>query len=322
MNEHMKRWQAETTTKAINQIKPSTQFVFERFFKQKKGVLGNQVIIPIKKGSGVVLESVSPEAEHLIHDKGEVYEVSTALPHFPLESPILASELNQIKAIEGGRNQLESLSQKIGELLADHRRSFDATLEYMAAGAFFGRVSDGKGKVLFEFRPTRPAVAFNNSNALIDALSQIDDALVAELGMNPGVIALASRDFLNHVAAKAKSENLFRDGVARWREENHMRILELYGTSFFPYTASYNNNEGEAQPFIASNQAMFVPNLPSIFCCFYGRADHMQAVNRAPTLYFSTTEALPKGRGHAVISECKPLPVCLHPNAVIQASWS
>ena len=234
MNEHMKRWQAETIPKAVNQIKPSTQFVFEKFFKQRKGVLCNQVIIPIKKGSGIVLESVNAEAEHLIHDKGDVYEVSTALPRFPLELPLLTSELNQIKAMAGGRNQLESLSQKIGELLADHRRSFEATLEYIAAGLLFGRVSNGKGKVLFEFRSTRPAVTFKNNTALIDALSQVHDALVAEVGINPRVIALASRDFLNHVATKTKSENLFRTAWHAGARRTTSVFWRSMARSFFP----------------------------------------------------------------------------------------
>jgi hypothetical protein len=318
-----KYFSVETVMKIINQRKASAHFSFDKFFGGKgKAALGTSVQIPIQRGAGVVLESVSPEAEHLLDKRDDVYLLTVALPRFPLEGVISAHELNQIKALDTESVQVETLAKKIGDIVGGHKESFATTLEYMAMGALFGKVLDGKGKALFEFTTSATPLEFKGSD-IITSLNAIDDRIEKELGTNVSYDVLASRGFMNRLAALALDEKLFENNQARWLEEGGKRVLEVYGTKYIPYTATYKNTKGQVVPFMADGSAIAAPNLPEAYDLFYGRADHVAALQRAPELFFSAApEELPKGRGYSIVSEMKAIPVCVRPGAIIKLTFS
>lgn len=323
MKDILKLFTLQSMIAIISQLKVAPSFAFDKYFaKSQKGVLGSTVNIPIKKGAGIVLESVSPNAEHLIHDEGDTYMLTVTLPRFPLESVISASDMNEIKALDGTTDQAQALSQKIGELVQENKDSFMTTIEFMSVGALFGKVMDGKGNVLFEFSSGAAQKTFTNTKSIIQSLNEIDDALVEELGTEVGYTILASRSFISGVAARATTEELFAQGQAKWINEGEKRILEVHGKKFIPYTAKYKNANGQTKSFIADNEAIVTPDSPEVYKLFYGRANHTQALNKAPVLFFTATpEELPKGRGYSIVSETRPLPVCVRPGALIKLKY-
>ena len=323
MKDILKLFTLQSMIAIINQIKVAPSFAFDTYFaKSQKGVMGTSVNIPIKKGAGIVLESVSPNAEHLIHDEGDTYMLTVTLPRFPLESVISASDMNEIKALEGANDQAQALSQKIRELVKEHKDSFMTTIEFMSVGALFGKVMDGKGNVLFEFSSGAAQKTFTNTKPIIQSLNEIDDALVEELGTEVGYTILASRSFISGVAARATTEELFAQGQAKWISEGEKRILEVHGKKFIPYTTKYKNATGTTKSFIAENEAIVTPDSADVYKLFYGRANHTQALNKAPVLFFTATpEELPKGRGYSVVSETRPIPVCVRPGALIKLKY-
>lgn len=323
MKDILKLFTLQSMIAIISQLKVAPSFAFDKYFaKSQKGVLGSTVNIPIKKGAGIVLESVSPNAEHLIHDEGDTYMLTVTLPRFPLESVISASDMNEIKALDGTTDQAQALSQKIGELVQEHKDSFMTTIEFMSVGALFGKVMDGKGNVLFEFSSGAAQKTFTNTKSIIQSLNEIDDALVEELGTEVGYTILASRSFISGVAARATTEELFAQGQAKWINEGEKRILEVHGKKFIPYTAKYKNANGQTKSFIADNEAIVTPDSPEVYKLFYGRANHTQALNKAPVLFFTAMpEELPKGRGYSIVSETRPLPVCVRPGALIKLKY-
>ena len=306
----------------INQVKTTNTFVFDKLFKSNaKSVLGNSVDVPIKKGAGVVLESVSPSAEHLIHEESDKYIVTIPLPRFPLEAIITANELNTIKSLESQNDQVESLSKRIGEILKEQKTSFLTTYEHMCGGALFGKVTDGKGNVLFEIKNNNNPIEFKDIDS-IAALNKIDEQLEGELGIVPEYEVLASRTFIDELSKKAVVEDLFKQGLCRWEDDNGRRVLFVHGKKFIPYSATYKNQKGTAVKFIADKKAVVIPSHPDIYQFFYGRADHTSAVTKAPTMFFSAApEELAKGRGYSIISETKAIPVCLRPEALINLSF-
>jgi hypothetical protein len=319
-----KYFKAETVQKIIEQTKLPETFAYNKFFASAGSpVLGDSVKIPIKRGASVVLHSVSPEAEHLIHEDKDVYLLSVELPRFPLESIIQASTLNTVKALDTEANQVETLAKIIGDLIKGQKESFITTLEYMSIGALFGKVFDGKGKALFEFSSALTPIEFKGYT-IIESLNTIDDALSTELGTTVGYSVIASREFINKLANKATTEGLFKLNQARWIEESGgRRVLEVYSTKFIPYTAHYKNTAGEDKAFLEAGTAIVTPQISEAYKLYYGRANHTQAINRAPTLFFTAApEALPKGRGYSIVSEMKPIPVCVRPNALIRLAFS
>lgn len=314
----VRRWGVKNTTQTLSQIKVTQTPIFDKYFKANmEAVTGGTVPIKIEKGSGLVLESVSPGAEHLVHERPKLYEINVTLPRFPLENTIQASTLNEISSLEAEEQPIQ-LATEVGKIQKEQKTSFETTIEYMCTGALFGKVMDGKGKTLFEFASTRPQIEFKTGKELIQSITEIDDAMVEELGQNPGYEIKCGRGFLTHIAALAKAENLFEKKLASWVVVGKDRLLEVYGVRFEGYVVKYKNTAGQIVTFVGDNEMAAIPDSPTFTKFYYGRADHTEAVKRTATLFFGTTEVLPKGRGVCVIGESKPLPACLNPNAVIR----
>ncbi len=316
--EAAQRWNVKNTSNTLSQMKVTTTPIFDKYFKSKgRGILGNTTTIKIMKGSGLILQSVAPDAEHLVHERPTVFEVAVKLPRFALENTISASTLNEISSLDDQVQPIQ-LATEVGNIQKEHRLSFDTTLEYMATGALFGKVMDGTGKTLFEFASTRQQVEFKTGKKLLTSITEIDDAMVEELGMNPGYVIKCGRGFYNHVMALAEAENLFDKKLASIVTEGETIFLVVHGRRFEAYTVKYQNTEGQLVSFVGDLEMAAIPNSDAFTDFIYGRADHTGATKSAPSLYFGTTEELPKGRGVVVLSETKPLPVCLNPNAVIR----
>jgi len=313
-----RRWGVYNTTTTLSQIKATNTPIFDKYFKGNAiGLTGGTVSVKIEKGSGLILQSVSPDAEHLLHERPTLYEIEVKFPRFPLENTIGAAALNDLAGMDA-TNQPIQLAYEIGKIQQEHRLSFDTTLEYMCTGALFGKVMDGKGKILFEFASSRTPVQFKADKLLIDSINEIDDAMVEELGENPGWVAKCGRTFMDNLSALAKAQNLFLEKNAEWINDGELRVLMIHGARFEPYVKSYKNTAGQVLKFVADDQMAAVPQSAGFTKLYYGRADHTEAAKSVPTLFFGATSALEKGRGVSVISEMKPLPTCLNPNAVIR----
>lgn len=192
--ELIKKWTVVDTTKSITQIKDTETFIYDRYFTKKmKGHKENKIEVPIKRGTGCILESVSSGAEHLVNERSDEYLLDLNLPRFPLVNPIYASEINDLKSYDTP-DQKEQLGRLIGEIQDEHKRSFLTTLEYMAAGALFGKIIDGKGKILFEFKGESEAVELSGKDT-VSFLRAIDKELVAEWGKSVAYKFLAGDIF-------------------------------------------------------------------------------------------------------------------------------
>lgn len=311
-----------TMTKILNQTKVDPTFVMNNYFSSKQAMLGSTVQIPIKKGSGLVLESVSPNAAHMFIDNGEAFILTIELPRFPLKSHITASDLNEFKSLQG-QEQVQAVSTFIGQKLNEHKSSLVTTLEHMAAGALFGKVQDGRCHTLFEFKNNKKEVEFATGKKIVQCLNQIDAFLEDELGTEAPYEVLASRGFIGKLGDLAATEKMFEKGQARWVQDGNKRTLEVLGKRFVPYGASYKNTRGITKHFIEANKAVVTPKISNAYKLYYGRANHVEALNKAPSFMFSAMpEKLPNGAGYAIISEMRALPAFLRPDAAIDLKWA
>lgn len=318
----MKLWSLVTTIKAINQLKTSGTFVFDKYFKSKaKPVLGNTAKLKIKKGASIVLKAIAPGADRLVKDTKDIYELTIELPRFGLSGQILANEINQFASLEG-EAKVEAISQKITEILQEHKDDYMTTIEYMSTGALFGKVVDGEGVVLFEFNTTADPIEFKNKENIL-ALDEIDNALVDELGKEVPYEILASSSFISAVAADAKTSNFFQTGEAKWLDEDGKRVLVVHSKRYVPFRASWVDGNGDKQQFIPDREAVVIPLSEDVFQMVYGRADHMDAMKTAPKLFFaSEPELLEKGKGWGIETETKPMPYCVRPGALIKLKFT
>ena len=319
----MKLWTLVTTMKAINQLKTAGSFVFDKYFKAKgKPVMGNTAKLKIKKGASIVLKAIAPGADRLVKDTKEIYELTIELPRFGLSGQILAHEVNQFESLEG-EAKVEAVSQKITEILQEHKDDYMTTIEYMATGALFGKVIDGDGVVLFEFNTTANPVEFKDKDH-IEALDEIDEALVDELGNEVPYEILADATFIKRLSTAAKAAGEFgTGGQASWLDEDGKRVLVYNSKRYIPFRASWKDENGDRQPFIAEGEAVVIPLSADVFKHVYGRADHTEAMKAAPKLFFaSKPELLEKGKGWGLETEFKMIPYCVRPGALIKLKYS
>lgn len=323
MKELLKYFLVTQMVAIITQLKASPKYVYDKYFaKNKEGKISPNVQIPIYKGAGIVLESVSEEGEHLVQDKGSKFLIDLTIPRFPLKDNITAAELNQVNALDGTQSKVETLSQRIGQLLTEHKNSFLTTLEFMATGALFGKVVDGKGKILFEFKSAQSPVIVKADKTTIQVLNEIDEKLETELGFVPEYEVLASRTFIDGISKIAKDEELFKSHLASWEDDNGRRVLVLYGKKFVPYSATYKNTKGQTKKFIEDNKAIVTPLTKDVYKTYYSRANHTQALQMAPKMFFSAKpEELPLGKGWVIASEMRAIPICIRPGALINLAY-
>ena len=318
----MKLWTLVTMMKAINQLKTSGTFVFDKYFAKKgKPVFGNTATLKIKKGASIVLNVIEPGADRLVKSTKDIYELTIKLPRFGLSGQILAHEMNEFESLEG-EAKVESVSQKITEILAEHKNDYMTTIEYMATGALFGKVVDGEGTVLFEFNTTADPIEFKAKDN-IKVLDEIDTALVDELGTEVPYEILADATFISRVAADAETQNFFQTGQAKWLDEEGKRVLVVHSKRYVPFRASWIDADGNKQAFIAEGEAVVIPLSADVFQYVYGRADHIEAVKVAPKLFFAAKpEPLEKGKGWGLETETKMIPFCVRPGALIKLKFS
>lgn len=319
LEEALKKFSTAAMTAISNQIKSSPNFVLDKFYKGKsKATLSDSIDVIIKRGAGVVLESVSPAAEHLVQKTDDAYILTVSLPRFPLRDNLTAADISQLKSINNTDGLQESLTIKIADILDKQKRSIETTLEFMAVGSLFGKIMDGKGNVLFDFTSTTPAINFTSTKVIIKTLQEIDKAFVKEFGKNTPYDVLCGYDFLSSLADKATSEKLFENGTAKWENENNTRVLFVHGTKFIPYAASYKNTKGQTKEFLEANKAVAIPTGSDAFTLYYGRAVHTEALDKAPTLYFSAApEKLANGAGYSIITESRAIPICDRPDGIV-----
>ncbi len=323
MKELLKYFLVTQMVAIIMQIKASPKYVYDKYFsKNKEGKLSPGVQIPILKGAGVVLESVSEEGEHLITDNGDKFLIDLTIPRFPLEDTITAGELNQVKSLGDKKEQVVSLTQSIKGLLTKHKNSFLTTLEFMAVGALFGKVIDGKGKTLFEFKSTQTPVVAKADKTIVQVLNEIEEKLETELSFIPEYEILASRTYIDGIATIATDKELFKNNQAEWIEDAGRRVLVVHGKKFVPYSATYKNTKKQVKKFIEDNKAIVTPLDKEVYKTYYSRANHTQALSIAPKMFFAAQpEELPKGKGWVVVSEMRAIPICVRPGALINLEY-
>ncbi len=319
----MKLWTLVTTLEAIKQIKTAGSYIFDKYFKANaEPVMGNTATLKIQKGAGIVLKSILPGADRLIKDLDDVYEITIKLPRFGLEETILPHEINEFESLEG-KDKVEAVSKKITSIYKEHKDDYMTTIEFMSVGALFGKVVDGAGKILFEFRSTATPIEFKGKDIDV-ALNEIDDALVDELGKEVPYEILCSKEFFDSVVAKEKADgNLGKDGPSSYIDENGKRILVAGGKKFIPYRASYKDENGNTKKFIGTRKAIVIPKSEKVYKVVYGRADHTQAMKSAPKMFFAAApEELEKGKGWVLATETKIIPYCTRPGALINLVFS
>ncbi|MGG7074548.1 major capsid protein [Campylobacter sp. 9BO] len=323
MDELLKKFTVEAMTEIINQTKAVQSFIADTFFAKWTPTLSNTHNLILKKGAGVILESVSENGEHLVTKNPDETIIAVPLPRFPQYDILSASEMNMLKTLNTQSDQVKSLSVAIGEKLAHQKSNITNTLEYMAIGAIFGKVMDGKGSVLFELSANRKKLNITTQTKLLALLSDIEAAQVSTLGKATPYIALVTRELYAELLKMVENEELLKSGAAKITDKNGVLTLEIFGKSFMPYDATYLNQKGKPTSYMSGKKGVVVPLSGEFFEVVYTRANHTSAIGKAPSKFFAPApEVLDKGKGWGIVSEARVMPICNRLDAIVELEFA
>ncbi|WP_300827086.1 major capsid protein [Helicobacter sp. UBA3407] len=321
VQESLSKFTQSTMQGIIKQTKATPSYLLDSLFKEQRGSIPKTIEVVIKKKDSFILNALSDEAQRQVVERDKEYILSLTLPRFAMRNTITPDEINNLKSFENTEGLTQALAQRIGEILSDCKNSYQTTLEYMAVGAIFGRIFDGEGKELFKLESTTSALSLESGKTLFESINALDDKFADVFGYVPNYKVLVSREFYDALHKKAKDEGLFQDTNPNARIENG--VITLYGKTFQPYVAKYKNDKGKVLDFLSGKKGIAIPlDVPNVFKLFYARANHTQALNKAPELFFAAApEELSGGQGYAIDTEMRAMPVCVQPDALIQVDF-
>lgn len=281
--EAMELFTLEAMQKIITQKKTIETPFLNKYFTTQIGHIGANVSIPIKRSENFILHAISKTASATLSEDSEEILMKFEVPRFAQEGTINATDLNELKSFENGGDLPKALSQKISDIITNHKENYVVTQEFMAVGAVFGRVVDGKGNVLFEVEIKNKA-SFSEAKSLHDSFAEIYDSFSKNLGYHPEFDLYVSRELFEEIHKKAMAEELFKINQARLDKN----VMQIYGVEIIPYVASYKNKSSKKDTqFLNGKTGMAIPRTKGIFQLHYSRAHHTQALNLSAQKFFA-----------------------------------
>ncbi len=331
-----------TLTEAINNIKINEPFVLKsRLGRQVHRMTDEACVFEVEEGT-YSLAPVSfpndPPKSVNISRKRKRYSVVP--PQIFLKDRITASEITRIRT--ASQNPINMTSQDKGaafnELIsikqAGLRRLIDRRVEWFFAQALKGKidyVSDEGRQFTHDYNlPKATAIAANETwDKAGNPIHQLRDLAKAFKKLNnqlsPDLIIMggaAGDAFLNneHVEGWMKSPGvqLFQNRTDLAKGEA-TPIGILQGAELFEYSATYDDDNGRAVPYIEDGYVYMTNS--SLWRLFYGAISDFDAGN--PPLVareiFSKTKQTEDGKAMDIYVESHPLPVIVSNLGVVKA---
>jgi hypothetical protein len=260
-------------------------------------------------------------------DKSQRTARSFIIPHFEIDDAIMADEVQGVRAW-GSETQTETVMGKVGERLAIHSQSLDATEEYARIGAIKGTITyaDGGTMSLFtEFGVSaQTEVDFNldaaspASGILRQTCAAVVRTIQDELDGTPlqGVKAYCSAEFYDALIAHPE----VRDTYLGYIQAADLRGGYAYGSFTFGGITfeEYRGSVG-GQRFVEANKAYFFPiGAPGLFRTYYAPADYIETVNTMGMARYAKQYPMDNGKGINLEVQTNALSLCTRPRALVK----
>jgi hypothetical protein len=261
-------------------------------------------------------------------DDEKVYIVK--MPHFPVQDRVTVADV-QDRVMPGGSNVLETLEGVVDRKLTKIYRSHEITWEYLRVGALFGKIRDGKGRVLLDLHATFEVPQktiyfdFTNPNLAVQDLCwevsrHMEDNAQGESWTD--VEVPVSREFMSKLVQHPNVRDVFSGWAASEARNggDARRAFPFGGLVFKEYNGVAPLLDGTSARFIPANEGVAVPiGTTETFAEFDGPAHHIARANRPPdTKVFVTQEVMKHGRGVEIVTQSNTLPVLTRPELAVR----
>ncbi len=288
-----------------------------------------------KKGDQIVLVAPSPRGTSgQTTDKPKASLRSFVIPHFQIDDAIMADEVQGIRAWDT-ESDVETVMGKVGERLAEHTQSMEATREYSRVGAVKGVVTyaDGSTLNLFtEFGVAQDAeIDLDLDNASPDegilrkTCAGIVRQMAGHLGGVPfgGVHCFAGDNLFDNLLQHKEVRETYKG----WTEAQILRdgYISPNGKSYSAFEFGgiiWENYRGAvgATSFIEADKSHFFPTgVPGLFRTYYGPADYVETVNTNGRRIYAKQWEMPNGKGVNLEVQSNALDICTRPKVLLKA---
>lgn len=326
MNELLKfliaAWGVTETTKLIEQINMPNEYFGNKFFKDREGKYADNIVIPIMRGESIILEAIASAAQRGQSKGATLHKLNAELARFADSKIFTVKDIKHLRSFAEDELKQEEFAKKLAFEMKFMKGKFTTTKEYMRLGAILGEVKDGSGKTLFKFKaPDNPTLDFKGKNPE-EIFEQYEDVLIDEFGYAPEHMLLADRELFGKIWAYAEDKNLVQKSIVKKEQVDGVTQIDYNGKTVRPITTKRRDKFGNTTKFLENNKGIFVPIGTDTFKEYYTHAEHTEALEGAPTEYFSKLEELPEGAGAKLIAESICLPVNTRPYATPEVTWS
>jgi hypothetical protein len=250
------------------------------------------------------------------------------VPHIAIEDTISADEIQNVRKF-GSEDRVEAIAEKVAEVLAEHRRKIEVTMEYHRIGALHGKLLDSDGSTTLynfftEFGVSETSVDFvlgtagtNVKAKCLAVVRAIEDALGGMV--KTGIHCFAGKNwfdkFVFHTEVK-DAFSLFNDG--QFKREDNRKGFPFAGIFFEEYHGSIGGVD-----FVDPDKARFFPiGVPEMYKRNNAPADFVETVNTMGLPIYAKQEIMEFGRGIKLHIQANPLHICAVPAALVEGTTS
>lgn len=319
----------ESLTDAINKVPYKASRIGEMGIFEEKGVTTTSIVIEEKEGVLSLLATAARGAPASVAAKGKRTVRHLAIPHIPLDSSVLADEVQGVRAF-GSETEVQTVASIVNEKIAEMRQSFEVTHEYHRLGALKGVILDADGETVihnlfteFGVTPTAPVAGGLlefDFTAGTPSIHQTCMAIKREIERRLGALpynhvhCLCDSTFFDNLTSEAgvvTAYNLWNAGAAL---RDDMRSSFTYAGVVFE---EYRGGVGSID-FIEAGIPIFFPvGVPGLFKTYYAPADYISTVNTIGKPFYAMQERMAFDKGIMINTQSNPLSICTRPGVLL-----
>lgn len=313
---------AGTLTYSITELPHQPATIARRRLFQEDGIPTLEAMIELIDDTLSLVPASPRGAPGDMHPDTGRRVVKFRAPHLKTRSTIYADAWQDRRGF--GEKTLASVERERDRVLGEHRRRFEATLEFHRMRALAGQILDADGTTVlvdllahFDVAQTAHAIdlssaSLNLPNALVAAKRKSEEHLGEATPTK--WVAFCSASFLDAVRAHPSVEA----AVAGWSAATIMRddVRADLGISGVQLVEVRN---AAGRTFIEDGAAYLVPEgVPGLCVTHFAPADYVDAANDIGIPFYSRAELLQMGRGIAIESQSNPISFVSRPRAIVK----
>lgn len=293
----------------------------------------NVVIIEAQNQILTLLPSKERGAPGSESKHGKRTSLTFKVPHIPLKDIIKPEDYANVRAF-GTQDQNETYAGIMARYLAENRRKFEITWEFLKWGALKGLILDGDGTTTLynlysAFGITQKTVDFaldddttNVQAKCFEVSRHIEDNLRGDV--STGVRCMVSREFFDAFAGhdKVKEYYLNQSTAAELVGKDIRKGFTFSGITFEEFSGQApNGSNGDNVRFIASGEGHAFPEgTMATFRGYASPGDFIDTVNTPGMELYARQQLRDFNKGVDLWFESNVLPLCLRPGVLVKVT--